>query len=219
MSICDELHEFLNTLHRFGFSFNEKQIPLNGIYILFEKGEISHNSDRIVRIGTHTGINQLIARLKQHYINENKDRSIFRKNIGRCILNKCNDPYLQTWNIDFTPKETRVKFKHLIDVNYQKSIERQISSHIRENFTFCILPIDNKEQRLDLESKIISTVSNCSECKPSQSWFGLYSPKDKIRSSGLWLVNKLDSTQLCKADLEHIKSIVDSSNGVPKCFN
>jgi len=76
------------------FPFCEDQIPLNGIYILFEKGELAHNTDRIVRIGTHTGINQLRSRLKQHFIVENKDRSIFRKNIGRALLNKNHDDFI-----------------------------------------------------------------------------------------------------------------------------
>ena len=39
-----------------------------------------------MNICTHTGKNQLISRLKQHFTNMNKDRSIFRKNIGRCLL-------------------------------------------------------------------------------------------------------------------------------------
>jgi len=31
-------------------------------------------------------------------VNENKDRSIFRKNIGRALLNKDNDPFIEQWN-------------------------------------------------------------------------------------------------------------------------
>ena len=53
--------------------------------------------DRIVRIGTHRGDNNLYNRLKEHFINENKDRSIFRKNIGRALLNKNQDSYLEIW--------------------------------------------------------------------------------------------------------------------------
>jgi hypothetical protein len=53
--------------------FDDSPIPLNGIYILFEDGEIAHGTNRIVRIGTHTGKDQLFSRLKQHFIQENKD--------------------------------------------------------------------------------------------------------------------------------------------------
>ena len=80
---CNKLHKLFNNMKIYSFPFNEELIPKNGIYILFEKGEKGHNTNRIVRVGTHTGINQLRSRLKQHFLNENKDRSIFRKNIGR----------------------------------------------------------------------------------------------------------------------------------------
>ena len=48
--------------------------------------------------------------MTQHFLNENKDRSIFRKNIGRAILNKENDSFLEKWEIDLTPKEAREKY-------------------------------------------------------------------------------------------------------------
>ena len=92
---CKTLHKLFNSMKRFSFPFDEEAIPKNGIYILFEKGERAHEADRIVRIGTHTGSNQLRSRLKQHFLNENKDRSIFRKNIGRAILNKNKDSFLE----------------------------------------------------------------------------------------------------------------------------
>ena len=85
---CHTIHQWFNGMKKHSFPFNEQEIPLNGIYILFEKGEFAHSTNRIVRIGTHTGNNQLRSRLFQHFLNENKDRSIFRKNIGRALLNK-----------------------------------------------------------------------------------------------------------------------------------
>src|SRR5262245_29962296 len=78
MSACDSLHEWANSLPAFRFPFDNNGIPLNGIYILFEKGEFAHGAKRIVRAGTHTGENQLRSRLRQHFLIENKDRSIFR---------------------------------------------------------------------------------------------------------------------------------------------
>jgi hypothetical protein len=81
--LCYELHQLCSLLPRLRFPFEEKDIPCNGVYILFEEGEEAHGMDRIVRIGSHTGQNKLLSRLREHFINENKDRSIFRKNIGR----------------------------------------------------------------------------------------------------------------------------------------
>lgn len=85
---CHTLHQWFNGMKKFSFPFDKQEIPQNGIYILFEKGEFAHSANRIVRIGTHTGENQLRSRLIQHFLKENKDRSIFRKNIGRALLNK-----------------------------------------------------------------------------------------------------------------------------------
>ncbi|MEQ8156515.1 MAG: hypothetical protein ABRQ25_16820, partial [Clostridiaceae bacterium] len=106
---CCKLHKLLRNLERFRFPFDKKSIPKNGIYILFEKNEYGHDGDRIVRIGTHTGENQLPSRLEQHFVKENKDRSIFRKNIGRCILRKRNDEYIKIWELKATSREDKAK--------------------------------------------------------------------------------------------------------------
>lgn len=89
---CEKLHLLFNKLKRHRFPFKDEKIPMNGIYILFEKGEKGHGVDRIVRIGTHIGNDQLKPRLNQHFIKQNKDRSIFRKNIGRSLINRDYDP-------------------------------------------------------------------------------------------------------------------------------
>lgn len=190
-SECCLLHEAMNELTRHSFPFEQSVIPLNGIYVLFQKGERGHDRDRIVRVGTHTGENQLRSRLKQHFLNENKDRSIFRKNIGRAILNRSNDPFLKFWKLDLTTRKAKEKYSSVIDFEYQKKIEAKVSQYIQENFSFCVFEINIKEERLSVESKIISTVSLCDQCQPSDAWLGSSSPKEKIVKSGLWLVNEL----------------------------
>ena len=132
---CNNLHKLFNNLPRFYFPFDKTKIPLNGIYILFENGEIGHGLDRIVRIGTHTGANQLRSRLNQHFLLENKDRSIFRKNIGRAILNKRSDPYLKIWQIDFTTRNKKDESSHLINQEYQSQTESVVSNYIQNNFS------------------------------------------------------------------------------------
>lgn len=189
--ICSKLHILFNSLPRFTFPFDENRIPQNGLYVLFEKGELGHGMDRIVRVGTHTGNGQLRSRLRQHFVNENKDRSIFRKNIGRALLNKTGDPFLAQWNIDLTTGAAKLKFSGQIDMERQKHVEERVSTYIRTNFSFVVVGVGAKEERLRLESEIISAVSLCNECGPSQAWLGLCSPLAKIRESGLWLVNEL----------------------------
>lgn len=202
---CEELHKFFNSLKRLRFPFNEEEIPKNGIYILFENREKAHGGDRIVRVGTHTGNNQLPSRLRQHFLNENKDRSIFRKNIGRALLNKEKDSFLNEWEIDLTTKEAKDKFLSSVNLEKQKQIEKQVSKYIQKNFSFVVFPVEDKKKRLEIESKIISTISFCSECKFSENWLGLFSTKEKIRESGLWLVNELYKQPLSDKEIEELK--------------
>lgn len=211
---CKQLHQWFNNLERINFPFDERKIPCNGIYILFEKGETAHGMDRIVRIGTHTGKNQLRSRLKQHFIKENKDRSVFRKNIGRALLNRDKDPFLEQWEIDLTSRKAKEKYSALIDLEKQKEVEKRVSQYIQANFSFVVIEVEEKEKRLELESKIISTISRCDECIPSSDWLGLFSPKEKISESGLWLVNELYKEPLSDEDMQLIKNLVSCAAGI-----
>ena len=205
MSVCEALHGWANSLPVFRFPFDVNQIPLNGIYILFEKGEIAHGTNRIVRIGTHTGSNQLPSRLRQHFLIENKDRSIFRKNIGRALLNRDHDPFLPLWELDRTSRRMRDQHGG-IDLDRQGAIENAVSDYMRNHFSFAVVRIDEKTERLGLESKMISTVSLDDACQPSPQWLGLSSPKKKIRESGLWVINELYKEPLTFGDLERLSS-------------
>lgn len=188
---CVKLHLIANQMSRYYFPLEKDKIYKNGIYILFEKGEKAHDVDRIVRIGTHRGNNNLYNRLKEHFVNENKDRSIFRKNIGRALLNKNNDDYLNVWEIDFQERKNKEQFKDKLDIEKQKDLEKKVSKYIQNNLSFVIIEIPDKESRLLYESKLISTVSLCKDCCASNNWLGKYSPKAKIVESSLWLVNEL----------------------------
>jgi hypothetical protein len=205
MTVCEALHKWANSLPTFRLPFDGNRIPLNGIYFLFEKGEVAHGTNRIVRVGTHTGAKQLRSRLQQHFLVENKDRSIFRKNIGRALLNRDHDPFLPTWELDRTSR--KAKDKHIgIDLDRQRAIEHSVSDYIREHFSFVVVRVDEKLERLSLESKLISTVSLCDACGPSSQWLGLSSPKTKIRESGLWLVNELYKKPLSGSDLQWLRN-------------
>jgi len=211
---CEYIHILFNSCEKNNFPFDLKKIPKNGIYILFENGEFAHSTNRIVRIGTHTGNNNLPHRLKEHFLNENKDRSIFRKNIGRALLNKNNDPFIQYWELDLTAKKIKDKYSKVIDIEKQRCIEKEITKYIQNNFSFILLEINDKNKRLLLESKIISTVSLCNECSQSEKWLGNYSTVEKIKKSGLWLVNGLWKIPLNNDDLNDIECML--KNGIKR---
>ena len=210
MDICHELHQAFNALPHHHFPYRESKIPLNGIYILFEEGETAHGTNRIVRIGTHTGADKLPSRLKEHFIKENKDRSIFRKNIGRALLNKAGDPFLEQWELDLTSRADKELNSHRVDQDKKKLVEQQVTTYMRSHFWFVVFPVPKKETRLMLESRIISTVSRCPDCRPSADWLGLYSSKDKIREGGLWIVNELYKQPFTQAGFDYFSSYLSA---------
>ncbi len=201
---CRWLHRSLNGQTKLAFPFDKQSIPSDGVYVLFEQGETAHGGNRIVRVGTHNGQGQLPSRLRQHFLNENKDRSIFRKNIGRCLLSRDSDPFVKHWEMDLTTRAAKDKHRNLIDADKQKIVESRVSEYIRQRFAFVVFPVEEKEDRLRLESRMVSTVSLCEECSPSAGWLGSFSPKEKIRGSGLWQVNELYKEPLSSRDAEEI---------------
>ena len=212
-SLAVRLHQLFNQQKRISFPFQEKkdEIPSNGIYIIFEKGETFHNMDRIIRVGTHTGDNQLFSRLNQHFLKENKNRSIFRKNIGRSLLHKENNPYSKEWEYDTTSREGKEKYAKLLNLEFEKKLENQISTYIHENLSFVVFEVKTKEDRLFWEEKIIATLSKAAkqgEIKPSDKWLGNFSPIEKIRNSGLWLVQGLDKEGLTEDEFEKLKKLI-----------
>jgi len=208
-NICDQLHSLVHKGRRFDFSMGYNDIPANGIYIMFEKGEIAHGGDRIVRIGTHTGDKQLKSRIYQHFENENKNRSIFRKNIGRCFLHRDNNPYLHTWELDTTTKEKKKKYADIINRSLEEEIEKQITKYIQTNLSFCLFNVPLKDDRMYYEARMIGSVSRCQKCNSTQYWLGRFSPVEKVRESGLWQIMELYSNPLNEEELSFIsKSLI-----------
>ncbi len=209
-NIVLELHQLFNKQKRYSFPFDKfiSEIPQNGIYIIFERGEKYEDFDRIVRVGTHTGINQLRSRLNQHFVKENKNRSIFRKNMGRCFLNKESNDYLNFWELDTTSKADKEKNLKFLDLAFEKQIEKKISNYIQTNLSFCVFQIDTKDERLFWESRIISTLAKAPDIKLSDKWLGNHSTKNKIKASGLWQVNELYNDSLSELELKQLKNII-----------
>jgi hypothetical protein len=196
-------------------------LPENGIYFFYERDEIGGHGGRkprIVRIGTHKEGN-FRSRIKEHYLlDESKmnfdkdmpkpsDRSIFRKNIGRALINRDRDNYLQIWEIDFMTRKNRQSSGYRRDMDREKRIESTITKTLRERFYFRFVIIDSQLQRMGrkgLESSLIGTVASCKLCNPSDNWLGNYSPKKQIKESGLWLVQHLKANGINENDKETI---------------
>jgi hypothetical protein len=217
---CQWLHEKLQDLPVMQFPFEKTRLPDDGIYFFYEEGEHSGHSGqpRIVRIGTHRDGN-FRSRIADHFLSDGrrldlhvnkpapKDRSIFRKQLGRALLAKDKDPYLEVWNIDFTTRRNRQTYGNRRNLTKERDIEEEVSRLLREKFSFRCLELELAVARMGsagLEAALIGTVANCGVCKPSPTWLGLHSPKLEIRQSGLWLVQHLKSRPIDEIDMKAV---------------
>lgn len=136
------------------------------------------------------------------------DRSIFRKNIGRALLNKQGDSdYLGVWNIDYTSHIKRTSYSQLRNIDKEKDIESQITGLLRKTFTFRFIPLVGQEKRMGkagMESRLIGTVARCKLCNQSKNWLGKYSTLPRIKDGKLWLSQHIDSVGLSESDQTYI---------------
>ena len=203
-SICLRLHKLFNDMPRFKWDTIDNIGFSDGIYILFEIGETYHGMDRIVRVGTHRSDGRLKRRLKDHFVKENKDGSIFRKNIGKAILNKNNHPYLAVWNVNTSKQENIDRLGSRYDPVFQKKSEDAVSKYMRERFSFACFPVATEQERLRLEEGIIATINRTPDFTASAEWRGKYSTENEIVRSGLWLKQGLDGIPLSDSEFADI---------------
>jgi len=123
-------------------------------------------------------------------------------------LSKDGDAFLKEWELDLTTRDAKNLYSASVDFEKQKEMEKKITKQIQDNFSFVVFQIEDKDKRLEIESKIISTVSLCEECGPSDNWLGKFSPKEKIQKSGLWLVNELWKTPFSDEGIIELKQIL-----------
>lgn len=207
------LHRAFNGMPRWNWS-NIDHIPFtNGIYVFFENGEKYLGMDRIVRVGTHTSEGNLKNRLKNHYVNENKDGSIFRKNIGLALLHKRQDPYETIWAKNTSIPGIKQSLEQDLKWEYKMEIEKEVTSYLQQNMTFVCFPVDSAEARLRLEDGIIATLNHSVGFSSSTTWLGNYSPKSQISDSGLWNIKGSDGKPLSTNDLSKITALGERFHG------
>ena len=70
MDNCEWLHNQLKNLPLIKYPFRLEDLPKNGIYFFYEKGEVwghGGKNPRIVRVGTHKGDN-FRSRINDHFL-------------------------------------------------------------------------------------------------------------------------------------------------------
>ena len=203
------LHQYFNSLKRYSFNELDTIKELNGIYILFEKGEKFADMDRVVLVGTHNRQNGLVKRLAEH-IKHNKDRSILRKHIGRAILNR-NDQQelLKQWNRDLTPRENYEYWNDKLDYVGLDIIEQVVSYYVQKNLTFAIIPFETAQERSLWKSRIIATLAKANilvngAVMSSEVWLGKFATNANIVKRGMWVVQNLGGEELTDEEVDDL---------------
>ena len=187
-----EICEFVEKVHLLtsskGTLFNgpSSDLPLNGIYLFFEKGQefLIDNVEygRIVRIGINEKPNNFRSRIRGHY-KGNISGSVFRENIGWALLESMGKE----------PKKKYITKSKYKKQNSGGPLEDIISRYFLKALTLKAFDIDYDKLVL-YENILIVTFSIFYQYKifnkelNLKDWLGLhsYSRKDKIKRSGLW---------------------------------
>ncbi|WP_298289157.1 hypothetical protein [uncultured Lutibacter sp.] len=209
--IYDYIHNYFNNQKRYSFPYDRKVLKeltdLNGLYVLFEKGEKYNGFDRIVRIGSHDGNDRLIKRLGNHFNSKKHRGSVFRKHIGRCFLNIAKDNYLEHWNRPFKSKVEKEVHGKFVDLEYEKIYEEKVTEHIHNNLSFAIIPkIYDREKRDRIEEGLISSLNQSEKKISSENWLGNSHPDKRIRNAKIWNIEYLKHQPL---DLKEFKELIE----------
>lgn len=178
-----DLYDLIHSLPVLDGDTPRRQLPANGLYLFFERGETSeamgYSHDRIVRVGINTAPGRFPNRIRSHYglvnsLGGNKNGSVFRKHLGGALLRSRNenDPRLQNWLTQGGQSYPEV--------------EAEVSQRLRDRFTFVCVQIDDKSERLLLEQGLIALLAQSPSEEPSPQWLGQHAVNEKIGRSGLW---------------------------------
>ena len=195
-----QIHETLEPLPKYLEPVTD--LPRNGIYFFYERGEpCSHTrKPRVVRVGIHGERTTLRKRLKQHY-RLNREGSVFRKHIGTALLRRRGlpDEEITEWR----------KGRRSLRWSDFKDTEVEVSRLLRSKFFFRDISVDSVDERKALEEKLIASLAACPECSPSEGWLGRFAWSERVRRSGLWNSNHVESENRMDAnDLKRLKQLV-----------
>ncbi len=182
--------------------------PRRGLYWFFEPGEtrVLGKELRVVRVGTHgLGVGSrttLWTRLAQHRGQVggsqpgggNHRGSVFRRHVGRALLNRDGDQYpltiRQSWGVGSTADAATRRSEY--------QLEQVVSRYIR-GMPFLWLEVADDpgpaSLRGFLEANAVGLLSHRGRAfidPPSPGWLGRHADAAAIRESGLWNVNHVD---------------------------
>lgn len=180
-------------------TIHASDVPLNGIYFVFEKGELITidrlDVDRVVRIGSHRKPGRLQKRIRNHYGRlkrywGNSGGSVFRELVGEALIsrNGGDEVAKNNWLSSHFPEDT----------------EELISKYFEEHYTFKCIMVHSDSIRCKMESFLISLFANYSNARPSDKWLGNYSYSHRVRQIGMWNRQDTYSDDYCSYMWEQV---------------
>ena len=192
--------------------------PERGVYFFFEPGEhrsLSGEGDRVVRVGTHTGLTtSLWNRLSNHCDLADTGpgchrTSVFRGLVGRALAYRgdCELPPTWRWANDDrrTKRGTTTEVARRFGMTTEQvseseaDLERRVSDYIGRMPLLWLRVPDAGERgsarRRRIERQAIALLSGYALPAldpPSANWLGHHSDRERIRESGLWNSNHVD---------------------------
>jgi hypothetical protein len=196
--LAAELQKLVSALPRFGGMFARAEVPSDGIYFFFERGEtVQHRGrvfDRVVRVGTHRVDGRLPVRLRSHY-SGNRRGSVFRRHLGAALLAKSGqiDAELDVW---YRSRSARFP-----------TVESEVTVALSERFSFCCVAVNDVIDRLSFERGLIALLSRFQLASPSEFWLGRAATRLEIRESGLWNTQHVAATPIGKSEFDRFREM------------
>lgn len=208
----------------------EMRWPPRGVYFFYEIGETragTGDGHRIVRVGTHALTNgsrsTLWGRLSQHRGSSRTSRgnhrgSIFRLLLGIALAKRINIPLPESWGLAPSVGEAarRLNVKREAVKEAEADIEARVSEYIGQ-MPFLWLNVNDapgpNSNRALIERNAIALLSGYrfpAPDAPSAEWLGRYSDRERVRLSGLWNNNHVDSTH-DPSFLDEMESRIDAA--------
>ena len=201
-ALFDDLEARIGGHRRLGECHGRMAWPQRGVYFFFESGEYrdtDSSPQRVVRVGTHALVSRsrttLWKRLGQHRgtstpLGGNHRGSIFRLLVGEAILNSDTSLEVESWGRGASAT------RELRDL--EREHEVRVSDYLGD-MTLLFLEVPDEpgpdSARGVIERNSIALLSGYREPtpdRPSISWLGNHSGRERVRRSGLWNNNHVD---------------------------
>ncbi|MQF67571.1 hypothetical protein FIM07_03920 [SAR202 cluster bacterium AD-802-F09_MRT_200m] len=179
-----DIHQILEPLKDYrSFEDAEPDLPENGIYFYYTKGERfktllddnRRSSPRITRVGIATADGNLPERIKTHY--RAYGSSIFRDHIERALKKRYKI------RLDTQPKRRSADWW-----------QGEITKYLEQNCWFKVVETGSADEANSWETSLLATLAPYSYQFCSSSWLGRWwkgTKSDRISEYGMWNIQKI----------------------------